>query len=117
MEDFIHDLQLVEEEEGLVGPQLNRRKIELICNDPSTRNAVSELQVITCGHATLLGTPIGSIALIDITTSSKIETLKLKEEKLQQLSSQDALLLLHNLFTMRKVVYLLCTAPCFLSEQ
>ena len=35
VEDVIHDLQLVEEEAGRAGLQLNRRKTELICDDPS----------------------------------------------------------------------------------
>ena len=64
----------MEEEAGRAGLQLNRRKTELICDDPSACDAVlsvvSELQVITCGQATLLGTPIGSVGLIDATISS-----------------------------------------------
>ena len=121
VEDVIHDLQLVEEEAGRAGLQLNRRKTELICDDSNAceavLSAVSELQVITCGQATLLGTPIGSVGLIDTTISSKIEKLKLMGGRLQHLSSQDALLLLRNSFAIPKALYILRTAPCFLSEQ
>ena len=121
VEDVIDDLQLMEEEAGRAGLQLNRRKTELICNDPSASDdvlsAVSELQVITCGQATLLGTPIGSVGLIDTTISSKIEKLKPMGGSLQYLSSQDVLLLLRNSFAIHKVFYILRTAPCFLSEQ
>ena len=121
VEDVIHDLQLVEEEAGRAGLQLNRRKTELICDDPSAcdavLSAVSELQVINCGHTTLLGTPIGSVGLIDTTISSKIEKLKVMAGRLQHLSSQDALLLLRNSFAIPKVLYILRTVPCFLSEQ
>ena len=111
----------MEEEAGHAGQQLNRRKTELICDDPSACDAVvsavSELQVITCGQATLLGTPIGSVGLIDTTISSKIEKLKLMGGRLQHLYSQDALLLLRNSFAIPKVLYILRTTPCFLSEQ
>ena len=96
----VHDLQLVEEKAGLVGLQLNHRKTELICNIASTRDTVfsvvSELSVNTCGQATLLGTPIGSVGLIDATITSKTEKLKLMGERLQHLSSQDTLILLQN---------------------
>ena len=92
VEDVIHDLQLVEEGAGRAGLQLNRRKTELICDDPSACDAVlcavSELQVITCGQATLLGTPIGSVGLIDTTISSKIEKLKLMGGRLYTTSIQ-----------------------------
>ena len=121
VEDVIHDLQLVEEEAGRAGLQLNRRKTQLICDDPNAceavLSAVSEFQVITCGQATLLGTPIGSVGLIDTTISSKIEKLKLMGGRLQYLSSLDALLLLRNSFAIPKALYILHTAPCFLSEQ
>ena len=80
----MHDLQLVEEEVGLVGLQLNHRKTQLICDVASTcdtlLSVVSELRVNTCGQATLLGTPIGSVGLIDATTS-KTEKLKPMGEK------------------------------------
>ena len=52
VEDVINDIPLVEEEAGRAGLQLNRRKTELIYDDPSAcdavLSAVSELQVITC---------------------------------------------------------------------
>ena len=83
VEDVMHDLQLVEEEPGLVGLLLNHRKTELICDVASTRDTVlsvvSELRVNTCGQATLLGTPVGSVGTIDATITSEAEKLKLRE--------------------------------------
>ena len=115
VEDVIHELQLVEEEAGIVGLPLNHRKTDPICNDPNAceavLSAVSELQVITYGQATLLGAPIGTVGLIDTTISPKIEKLKLMGGILQYLSSQDALLLLCSSFPIPKAVYILRTVP------
>ena len=120
-DDVLHDLQLVEEEAGLVGLQLNCKKTELICDDPSVcsfmLSAASELKVVSRNQATLLGTPLGDTELIDITISMKVDKLKLMGERLSCLSSQDALLLLHHSFAIPNLLYLLRTAPCFLSKQ
>ena len=66
---------------------------------------------------TLLGTPIGSVGLIDSILMSKVDKLKIIEERLQHLSSQDALLILRNSMAIPKVLYILRTAPCYLSDQ
>ena len=119
--DIIHDLQLVEEEASHIGLRLNRAKTELVCDDACTRNAVlsvaSELQVTNTGQATLLGTPIGSLGLIDDTITSKINKLTIMEERLLHLPRQDALLILRNSLAIPKLLYILRTAPCFLSAQ
>ena len=121
VEDVIHDLQLVEEEASHIGLRLNRAKTELICDDACTRNTVRsvtlELQVTYSGQATLLGTPIGSLGLIDNTITSKINQLTIMEERLLHLPRQDALLILRNSLTIPKLLYILRTAPCFLSAQ
>ena len=121
VEDIIHDLQLVEEEASRIGLRLNCAKTELMCDDACTRNAVlsvaSELQVTNTGQATLLSTPIGSLGLIDDTITSKINKLKIMEERLLHLPRQDALLILRNSLAIPKLLYILRTAPCFLSAQ
>jgi hypothetical protein len=121
VEDVIHDLQLVEDEAGLAGLKLNHAKSELICDDVCARDAVmsafSGLQVIAREQATLLGTPIGSVDLINSILTLKLEKLKLMGERLQHLSCQDALLILRHSLAIPKVLYILRTAPCFLSDQ
>ena len=111
----------MEEAAGHIGLRLNRAKTELVCDDACTRNAVlsvaSVLQVTNSGQATLLGTPIGSLGHIDDTITSKINKLIIMEERLLHLPRQDALLILHNSLAIPKLLYILRTAPCFLSAQ
>ena len=121
LEDVHHDLLMVEEKAALLGLQLNRAKTELVCDDANTRDSmlsvVSELRAVCCGEASLLGTPIGGAELIDNTITSKIQKLRLMGDKFRFLKSQDALSLLRHSFAIPKVLYILRTAPCFLSEQ
>lgn len=38
--DVIDDLKMIEEDAGVLGLQLNRKKSEFICPDPTTRGCV-----------------------------------------------------------------------------
>ena len=81
-------------------------------------SAFSEFKEICCDRATLLGTPIGSVGLIDYSILvSKVDKLKIIGERLQHLSSENALLILRNSMAIPKVPYILRTAPCYLSDQ
>ena len=108
-------------EAGVEGLELNHAKTELVCDDIVTSNAVlstfSDFKQICCDRATLLGTPIGSVGLIDSMLVSKVGKFKLIGERLQHLSSQDTLLILRYLIAIPKVLYILRTAPCYLSDQ
>ena len=73
--------------------------------------------MVPLSEFTLLGTPIGGDELVDSTIITKIKSLELMGERLQILSSQDALLILRNSLAIPKVLYLLHTAPCFCSQQ
>ena len=122
VKDVIHNLQLVEDEAGLARLKLNHAKSELICNNICARDAVmsvfSRLQLfIACEQATLLGTPIGSVDLINSILTLKLEKLKLMGERLQHLCCHDALLILRHSLAIPKVLYILRMAPCFLSDQ
>ena len=79
-EDIIRDLRIVEYVEGLAGLELNHTKAELVCDVILTSNAVlstfSDLKQICCDRATLFGTPIGSVGLIDSILISKVGKLK-----------------------------------------
>ena len=68
-------------------------------------------------HATLLGSPIGSVEGIEDTIRAKTTTLAVMGDRLQLLHSHDAFCLLRNAFAMPKLLYILRTAPCFLSPQ
>ena len=75
MVDVHHDLQIME----FLGLTMNRLKSELIWSDATMRDAflslVSELQVVRCSQAILLGTPIGSAEQVYISISAKVLTL------------------------------------------
>ena len=107
--DIIHDLQLVEEDVSLIGLRLNHSKTELICDDASTRSTVfsvtSKLQVTDHEQATLVGTLIGGLGLIDNTITSKINKLTIMGERLLHLPHQDALLILRNSLAISKLKF------------
>ena len=102
-----------------LGLELNHSKSELICNQPSIREAmlleVPSLHTVNCSNATLLGSPIGDVDCIDDVILRKIEMLQLMGERLNLLCSHDALTLLRHSFAIPRVFYTLRTAPCFLS--
>ena len=120
-EDILHDLRIVEYEARLAGLELNHAKTELVYDYVVTCNAVlcafSEFKQIYCNRATLLGTPIGSVGLIDSILVLKVDKLKIIGERLQHLSREDALLILRNLMAILKVLYTLRTASWYLSDQ
>ena len=121
VDDVLHDLHLITEEAATVGLKLNLMKSELITDNAPSGEALlsvaSESQVVPLSESTLLGTPIGGDELVDSTIITKIKSLELMGERLQILSSYDALLILRHSLAIPKVLYLLRTAPCFRSQQ
>ncbi len=121
MADVLHDLQLVESMAPALGLELNRSKSELICEDPSTRAAMMleapGLHVTSRDSADILGSPIGDLEGIGTAIQVKTEQLRLMGERLLSLHSHDALLLLRHSFSIPKILYILCSAPCFLSPH
>ena len=120
-ESVLHDLQLVEREAAELGLQLNCSKSELICCDSLSRDAIlSEapgLLITSCDQAMLLGTPLGGLEGIGYSIKQKADKLELMGERLRVMQSQDALLLLRHSFAIPKMLYVLRTAPCFLSSE
>ena len=120
-QSVLHDLQLVEREAAELGLQLNCSKSELICCNSSSREAIlSEapgLLITSCDQAMLLGTPLGGLEGIGYSIKQKADKLELMGERLRVMQSQDALLLLHHSFAIPKMLYVLRTAPCFLSSE
>ena len=120
-DDVLADLQLMENEATTLGLKLNRSKTELVSSDVGAQNSilsiVSELKVVPCSQVSLLGTPIGSLELLDSTIEAKTKKLQLMGMRLSGLRSQDALCLLRHSFAIPKVLFILRSAPCFLSNH
>ena len=119
-EDILHDLEVIREAEE-IGLMLNIGKSEIICHDHSTRGTIITkmpgAQVVDPANATLLGSPLGDVPSITVALESKIEALVRMGERLEYLTSHDALVLLRNSFAIPKLQYLLRTAPCFKSTS
>ena len=111
----------MEQEATELGLHLNRKKTELVCDDVAScevfLTSVPGLHVVNCSQATLLGSPIGSIDHVDGIIRHKVTQLRLMGQRLSLLQAHDALLLLHHSFSIPKLLYLLCTSPCFLAEH
>ena len=115
------DLRLIEEEAAKLGLKLDRRKSELICDEPSTRDEMLEeapgLQLVSHVNAELLGTPIGGIQSTDNIIQGKVASLRLMGERLCLLQTQDALLLLRHSFAIPKVHLSLVPLLCLTAAQ
>ena len=118
---MLADLRLVEIKASELGLELNHSKSELICNQPSIREAmlleVPSPRTVNCSNATLLGSPIADVDFIVDVIMRKIKMLQLLGERLNLLCSHDALTLLRHSFAIPRVLYTLRTAPCFLSSH
>ena len=121
LEDISHDLEIVQRAGSELGLHLNRQKSEVICTNPATAvpilSAIPGAQVVDPARATLLGSPIGDVASITSVINDKIRLLTTMGERLQHLSTQDALLLLRNSFAIPKLLYTIRSSPSFLSPS
>ena len=121
LQDVLWDLDLVERMAPDLGLQLNRSKSELICNDQSISEAMFlealRLHLLSRDVADILGSPVGNVEHISDVIQGKIQQLWLLGDRLRLLHSHDAILHLHHSFSIPKILYILCTAPCFLSSQ
>ena len=117
-QDLLANLRLVELEASKLGLELNHSKSELICNQPSIRDAmlleVPSFFSVSCSNATLLGSPIGDVDCVEV-IMRKIELLQLMSVRLNLLCSNDALTLFRHSFAIPRLLFTLRTAPCFLS--
>ena len=76
-----------------------------------------DLQMVNCDGADLLVSPIGSVEGISIAIQCKSDQLRLMGDRLHLLHSHNAVLLLHHSFSIPKILYILRSAPCFLSAS
>ena len=102
-----------------LGLHLNHQKSEVISTNPVTTSpilsAVPGAQLLDPTDATLLGPPVGDVASITSVINDKICYLTTMGERLQHLSTQDALLLLCNSFAIPKLLHTIQSSPSFLS--
>ena len=68
-------------------------------------------------HAIFLGSPVGGIEAIEDTIEAKVADLQRLSERLPLLEAHDSLCLLRSAFAIPKLLYILRTAPCFLSPS
>ena len=114
-----HDLEVVEWEGAELGLKLNHLKSEVICSVPDIRNSILSYlpgaRVVDPGDAILLGSSIGDVTSISLSLSKKTQLLRKMGDRLQLLSTHDAILLLRHSLALPKLLYCLRTSPCFLS--
>ena len=117
-EDLRHDVEVVERVGSSIGLMLNAGKTEIIGSPEMANGILSSLpgaKVIDPSRAPLLGSSIGDVTSITDLLSEKTAMLRRMGDRLQHLSSHDAILLLKHSFALPKLLYNLRTAPCFLS--
>ena len=121
VQEVLHDLSFVERAPSDLGLHLNHDKLELICADTATRDAMlsvaPSLRSVDSRDATLLGSPIGSADGVDSAIRVKKEALEVLGGRLQHLYAHDALCLLRHVLSLPKMLYTLRTSPCFLSPE
>ena len=119
MDNLTHDLEVVEREGAEIGLRLHMDKSEIICANPNTTDSIlSSLrgaQVVEPTKATLLGSSIGDVHSISDVLTMENGMLKRMGDRLEQLSAQDAILLVRHSFALPKLLYNLRTSPCILS--
>ena len=107
----------MEDEAHIEGLKLNYTNIEPIHDDACAHDVVlsvtSGIKIAPCGQVTFLSTSIGSV----YSPKLKKLTLNLMGERLQRLPCQNALLVLHHLLAIPKVLYVIHTPLCFFTEQ
>ena len=114
-EDILHDLQLIDNEAGCLGLQLNRGKSELICGASAGRDLLgyaNGLRRVSIANAHLMTFRNFTFSRME----SSIETWP-PMGGLSLLGKHDALCLLRHSFAIPKVLYILRSAPCFSSAH
>jgi hypothetical protein len=119
VEEVQFDLLYLEEAAREINLFLNHNKSEIICVEERTKEKMlsffPNLHPTDPSKATLLGSPIGGSEAIDIVWESKISQLRSMGDTLGSLQAHDALCLLRNALALPKVLYILRTAPSYIS--
>ena len=119
LDEICSDLAFIESKAQLLGLVLNHTKSEVICVDKDVESSILSafptLHPTEPSHAVLLGSPIGGMEATEDILSTKITDLQRLGERLLLLEAHDSLCLLWSAFSIPKLMYVLRTAPCFLS--
>lgn len=106
LDEVLDDFQTVERSAGELGLQLNLGKMEIICTESSTRDAMQQhvpgLCVVQQEHISLLVSPIGTLEGIQDTICAKTKILEVLGDRLWFLHAHDALCLLRHTFVIPK---------------
>ena len=118
-ESVLHDLQQVEREAAELGFSANMSSSAVtprLGTPSSQKPLVYSSQVVTkqCFSELLWGG--GGLEGIGYSIKQKADKLELMGERLRVMQSQDALLFFRHSFAIPKMLYVLRTAPCFLSS-
>ena len=104
-----------------LGLQLNRGKSEVIAHDSCSLEPLlaiaPELTVTSPKQATLLGSPLGDAESFSRSIGEKTEKLEVMRDRLQHLHAHDVILLLCHALAIPKLLYTLCTSPCYASSE
>ena len=118
--NYWRQCHLIEQEASILRLELNQSKSELICEDLAVKESMllqpPGLQETSSANANILGSPIRDLASVGGAIQAKTNQLQIMGGRLGSLCSHDALLLRHS-FSAPKVLYILRTAPSFLSTN
>ena len=113
---IIADLTYIETESSKLGLSLNKNKCEIFSNDTNITHHLSTTftNFVTRQIQDLkfLGAPILPDVSLDEHLDNAISKLKAMENKLVDLSSQDALFIIRNSLALPKLNYILRATPC-----
>ena len=115
------DLQLVHTMGEEIHLSLNSEKSEIIGEDRLIADSVLSFlpgaRSIEPVSATLLGSPLGNVDCVSAVLEEKLVNLARIGNRLVHLTAHDSLILLRHSIAIPKLLYVLRTAPCFLSPR
>ena len=97
-----------------LGLQLNRGKSEVIAHDSCSLEPLLAIALaLTVTSPKFLGSPLGNAESVSRSIGEKTEKLKVMGDRLQYLHAHDTILLLRHALAILKLLYTLCTSPCY----
>ena len=108
------DVNLINSAGTKYGLQLNHSKCEIITNTTAqpANSTLNQFQQFTPATATLLGAPLTTGSAMDAELAKRCAALERAVDRLQHISSHDALVLLKNCLSAPKLMHTLRSACC-----
>ena len=122
VETLLQDFKMIQVEGEKLGLLVNEAKCEIITDDQQVVSSFRFRQIapiaptikhVNSSSAMLLGAAIGGTESMDSVLELKLEDLRCLSSRLSLLNARDALYLLKNCFSIPKLTYSLCCAPCY----